>query len=99
MPGESECVAKLQTGDIEASQTAIFGFVDFNIPKSMIKLSHDESLRPLLATALLSFVVGLAYGFLSTLNCQYQESAKMPVQRMVVLHSSYFWYVSVRMTS
>ena len=99
VPGDSECIAKFQAGDIEAPQTAIFGFVDFNIPNSMIKLSQNESLRPLLATALLSFVVGLAYGFLSTLNCQYQQRAKMPVQKMVVLHSSYFWYVSLRLTS
>src|SRR5262249_8114512 len=56
---------------------ARFDFVNMNRQKSMVVMTNKESIFPVTMVTVLFFLWGLAYGFLDTLNIQFQLIARM----------------------
>jgi fucose permease len=67
-----------------------FDFVNLKRSKSMVQMTVRESLFPNIMVTILFLVWGIAYGFLDTLNMQFQRIAKMSAAQTVGIHSSYF---------
>jgi fucose permease len=71
-------------------EPTFFDFVTMHGPKSVIKLSNRESVRPFVLVTVLFFLWGFAYGFLSILNSQFQVVVGVSDWESVGLHAAYF---------
>lgn len=67
-----------------------FDFVNMKRSKSMVQMTAKESLFPNAMVTILFLVWGIAYGFLDTLNAQFQIAAKMTSAQTLGIHSAYF---------
>lgn len=67
-----------------------FDFVNVSGPKSMLKLTVKESIRPNAITTILFFLWGFAYGFLDVLNTQFEEITQMTAGESTTLHAMYY---------
>ena len=56
------------------SPPTIFGFVNMDRQKSMVEMTNKESIFPVTMVTVLFFLWGLAYGFLDTLNSEFQRA-------------------------
>ncbi|TLD18831.1 MFS general substrate transporter [Venturia nashicola] len=65
-------------------------FVNMKRSKSMVQMTVRESLFPNAMVTILFLVWGIAYGFLDTLNAQFQIAAKMTTAQTLGIHSAYF---------
>lgn len=60
-----------------------FDFVNMNNKKSMVQMTMRESLFPVAMVTVLFFLWGVAYGFLDTLNSQFQAVARMKLGQSI----------------
>ncbi|KAE9991048.1 hypothetical protein EG327_000587 [Venturia inaequalis] len=67
-----------------------FDFVNVKRSKSMVQMTAKESLFPNAMVTILFLVWGIAYGFLDTLNAQFQIVAKVTSAQILGIHSVYF---------
>ncbi|QDS76310.1 hypothetical protein FKW77_002344 [Venturia effusa] len=67
-----------------------FDFVNMKRRKSMVQMTAKESLFPNAMVTILFLVWGIAYGFLDTLNAQFQIAAKMTSAQTLGIHCAYF---------
>ena len=67
-----------------------FDFVNMQQRKSLVDMSVRESLFPLIMVTVLFLIWGIAYGFLDTLNAQFQRAARMSAAQTTGIHSAYF---------
>ena len=67
-----------------------FDFVNMSNKKSMVHMTNRESLFPVAMVTVLFFLWGLAYGFLDTLNSEFQDVAGMSHGQSIGIHSAYF---------
>ncbi|KAJ9619568.1 hypothetical protein H2203_008348 [Taxawa tesnikishii (nom. ined.)] len=67
-----------------------FDFVNMNKKKSMVHMTTQESLFPIIMVTVLFFVWGFEYGLLDVLNQQFQRVANMTGGQTVAIHSAYF---------
>jgi fucose permease len=68
-----------------------FDFVTIERKKSMVEMTNRESLFPNIMVTILFFLWGVAYGFLDTLNAQFQKIAvRMGPGQVIGIHSAYF---------
>ncbi|KAI9725607.1 MAG: hypothetical protein M1834_009762 [Cirrosporium novae-zelandiae] len=70
--------------------TSYFDFVSVHKPKSMLKMTNRESIRPITIVTILFFLWGFAYGLLDSLNGQFQKIANMDEWQTVALHAAYY---------
>jgi fucose permease len=70
--------------------TTFFDFVVMERKKSLVKMTNKESLFPIIVVTILFFMWGVAYGFLDTLNGQFQSAAHMTREQSIGIHSAYF---------
>ncbi|SMR60730.1 unnamed protein product [Zymoseptoria tritici ST99CH_1E4] len=89
---------------LERSQTALtnttrntapqsptfFDFVNMKQRKSLVHLTHRESLFPIAVVTVLFFVWGFEYGLLDQLNAQFQNVANVSAGQAVGLRSAYY---------
>lgn len=68
----------------------VFDFVNMKNPKSMVRMSNEESLPALCFVTILFFLWGFAYGLLSILNAQFQRIVKVSDGQALGLHAAYF---------
>lgn len=68
----------------------IFDFVNMSRQKSMVEMTNKESIFPVAMVTVLFFLWGLAYGFLDTLNGQFQRIANMSLGQSIGIHSAYY---------
>ncbi|KAL8687920.1 MAG: hypothetical protein Q9218_006037 [Villophora microphyllina] len=68
----------------------VFDFVNMKSPKSMVRMSNQESLPALCFVTILFFLWGFAYGLLSILNAQFQRIVKVSNGQALGLHAAYF---------
>ncbi|KAH8775178.1 major facilitator superfamily domain-containing protein [Hyaloscypha finlandica] len=74
----------------ETLQSLDMTFIHFGNPKSMVSMSNKESFLFLFLATLLSFLSGFEYGFLNTINCRFQQAAKMGPNGMIGSNASFF---------
>jgi fucose permease len=67
-----------------------FDFVSLMHPKSMLKMSNQESLVPIAVMCVIFFLWGFAYGFIHVLNVKFQQAAGYELQKSSELHAAYF---------
>ena len=67
-----------------------FDFVSLMHPKSMLKMSNQESLVPIAVMCVIFFLWGFAYGFILVLNAKFQQAAGYELQTSFELHATYF---------
>ena len=79
----------IQRRRVQATPT-YFDFVNMNNKKSMVQMTNRESLFPVAMVTILFFLWGVAYGFLDTLNSEFQAVANMSRSQSVGIHSAYF---------
>src|SRR6266480_3003890 len=72
------------------SPPTIFGFVNMDRQKSMVEMTNKESIFPVTMVTVLFFLWGLAYGFLDTLNSEFQQVARMSPGQSIGIHSAYY---------
>ncbi|KIV99287.1 uncharacterized protein PV09_09055 [Verruconis gallopava] len=70
--------------------STFFDFVNMQQRKSLVEMTLRESLFPNIMVTILFVIWGVAYGFLDTLNTQFQQSANMTPGQTTALHSAYF---------
>ncbi|KAJ9642430.1 hypothetical protein H2199_004811 [Coniosporium tulheliwenetii] len=73
-----------------ASQQTFFDFVNMQQKKSMVHMTHRESVFPIAMVTILFFIWGFAYGLLDTLNGRFQAVANMTIAQSIGIHSAYF---------
>jgi fucose permease len=69
---------------------AFFDFVNMQKRKSLVEMTTRESLFPNIMVTVLFLIWGIAYGFLDTLNAQFQRAANMSAGQSTGIHSAYF---------
>jgi hypothetical protein len=74
----------------KAATPTFFDFVNMKRSKSMVQMTTKESLFPNAMVTILFLVWGIAYGFLDTLNAQFQIAANMTPAQTLGIHSAYF---------
>jgi fucose permease len=79
----------------DRSPATFFDFVTIERKKSMVKMTNQESLFPIMMVNILFFLWGVAYGFLDTLNSKFQKVARMTQGQTIGIHSAYFGAYSV----
>jgi fucose permease len=67
-----------------------FDFVNMQKRKSLVEMTVRESLFPNIMVTVLFLIWGIAYGFLDTLNVQFQQAANMSAGQSTGIHSAYF---------
>lgn len=67
-----------------------FDFVNMNNKKSMVQMTGREAVFPVAMVTILFFLWGVAYGFLDTLNGQFQDVSRMSLGQSIGIHSAYF---------
>jgi fucose permease len=73
------------------SAPTFFDFVTIERKKPMVEMTNRESLFPNIMVTILFFLWGVAYGFLDTLNAQFQKiAAHMGRGQTIGIHSAYF---------
>lgn len=72
------------------AKTTYFDFVNMNNKKSMVQMTGQEAVFPVAMVTVLFFLWGVAYGFLDTLNSQFQTISRMSLGQSIGLHSAYF---------
>jgi fucose permease len=72
------------------STASDFDFVKTSGNKNMLKLSNRESVWPIAVVSLIFFLWGIAYGFLNTLNAQFQKVTGVGTAQGLGLHGAYF---------
>jgi hypothetical protein len=78
------------TRHTRAVSPTFFDFVNMKRSKSMVQMTGKESLFPNAMVTILFLVWGIAYGFLDTLNNQFQIAAHMTPGQTLGIHSAYF---------
>jgi fucose permease len=71
-------------------EPAFFDFVNMRGKKPMVQFTTRECIFPVTVVTILFFLWGIGYGFLDTLNGQFQKIAKMSSGQSVGIHSAYF---------
>lgn len=93
LPGHlrRETLARTVTATTAGKPTpTFFDFVNMQKQKSLVEMTTRESLFPNIMVTVLFLVWGIAYGFLDTLNAQFQHAAHMTPGQSTGIHSSYF---------
>ena len=72
------------------ASTSDFDFVKMSGNKNMLKLSNKQSVWPIATVTIIFFLWGIAYGFLNTLNAQFQRVAGLGTGQSLGLHGAYF---------
>lgn len=72
------------------TQPAFMDFVNMNGQKSMVEMTNKESIFPVTMVTVLFFLWGVAYGFLDTLNGEFQKVANMSLGQSIGIHSAYY---------
>ena len=67
-----------------------FDFINMSKQKSMVQMTNKESIFPVTMVTVLFFLWGLAYGFLNTLNSEFQQVANMSLGQSIGIHSAYY---------
>ncbi|KAJ5133968.1 Major facilitator superfamily domain general substrate transporter [Penicillium atrosanguineum] len=88
--GPSDAEAYTSTTSGYPADVRFFDFVNMKNPESMLKLNNRESIAPIAWTSLLFFLWGFAYGFLDTLNEQFQTIVKLDSWHSLGLHGAYY---------
>lgn len=73
-----------------AENIPFFDFVTVKHPKSMLKMSNQESLAPVALISILFFLLGFAYGFIDVLNAQFRQIAGYDIVKSFELHAAYY---------
>jgi fucose permease len=68
----------------------LWNFVNMNRQKSMVEMTNKESIFPVTMVTVLFFLWGVAYGFLDTLNSEFQMVAQMSLGQSIGIHSAYY---------
>jgi len=78
------------TRDTSLASPTWFDFVNIERKKSMVQMTHRESVFPFVMVTVLFFIWGFEYGLLNQLNTQFQTVAHDTAGQGVALHSAYF---------
>ena len=78
------------TRNTSARAPNFFDFVNMKRKKSMVYMTNQESVFPLVMVTFLFLIWGFAYGLLDVLNSQFQLVARMSSGMTVGLHSAYY---------
>lgn len=96
-PDMKELPERSQTGttaartlEREDESPTFFDFVNMRRQKSLVGMTTRESLFPNIMVTVLFLIWGIAYGFLDTLNAQFQQAANMSPGQTTGIHSAYF---------
>jgi fucose permease len=90
LPERAQTNTTLAMSNAHENSPAFFDFVNMQKQKSMVDMSTRESLFPNIMVTVLFLIWGIAYGFLDTLNLQFQRAAKMSAGQATGIHSAYF---------
>jgi fucose permease len=72
------------------ASATFFDFVNVKRHKSMVQMTHRESIFPISMVTLLFFIWGFEYGLLNVLNRQFQIVANVTSGQTAAIHSAYF---------
>lgn len=90
LPIQRTTTALTNTSRDTALPTTLFDFVTIKKHKSMVQMTHRESLIPIALVTFLFFIWGFEYGLLNVLNRQFQLVAHVTPGQTTAIHSAYF---------
>jgi hypothetical protein len=73
-----------------ARQSPSSPFITLIHPKSMPRMTWEESFIPITIMCIIFFLWGFAYGFIDVLDAQFRQAAGRPLQTSFQLHAAYF---------
>lgn len=90
MPRNRDTISTVDTRKSRSASLTPFDFVNMNDRKSLVKMTHRESLAPIAFVTILFFLWGFAYGLLNVLNSQFQLIVGVSSGQSIALHSAYY---------